>query len=171
VRLHAALLCCVLALLLLAATSARADAPSPIVIRALHTFAPQPTNEAKLERRVRRLRRENRRLHRHLAGYGRWVRSLQRTLRHDPDVGEAIELAATTYGVPSATLWRKARCESGLDPRNKNPGSTASGLFQFLTSTWASTPFGGFSIWSPYANALAAGWMHANGRGGEWVCR
>jgi hypothetical protein len=38
-------------------------------------------------------------------------------------------------------------------------------------STWRSTPYGVFSVWSPYANALAAGWMHLNGRGGEWSCQ
>ena len=47
----------------------------------------------------------------------------------------------------------------------------SSGLYQFLPSTWASTPYAGFRVDSPYANALAAGWMHAHGRGGEWSCR
>lgn len=30
-------------------------------------------------------------------------------------------------------------CESGGNPSAKNPGSTASGLFQFLDGTWEST--------------------------------
>ncbi len=97
------------------------------------------------------------------------ARGARRTLMSSSTVGEAINLAAATYGFGD-TLWRKARCESKLDPRAQNP-SDASGLFQFLPSTWATTPFAGFSIWSPYANALAAGWMHAQGRGSEWVCR
>ncbi len=96
------------------------------------------------------------------------ARGARRTLMASSTVGEAINLAAATYGYGD-TLWRKARCESKLDPRAQNP-SDASGLFQFLPSTFASTPYGGFSIWSAYANALAAGWMHAHGRGGEWVC-
>lgn len=97
----------------------------------------------------------------------------RRVLMARPTVLEAISLAAVAYRVPYSTLWRKARCETGgtFSPYSKNRHSTASGLFQFLTSTWASTPFAGFSIWDPYANALAAGWMHANGRGGEWVCQ
>jgi hypothetical protein len=88
-----------------------------------------------------------------------------------PSVVEAINLACATYGWCS-TLWRKADCETGgtFSPTAHNP-SGASGLFQFLGSTWRSTPYGRFSIWSPYANALAAGWMHANGRSGEWSCR
>lgn len=99
----------------------------------------------------------------------RRIRSLKRTLMSSPTVSEAINLAATVYG-NGATLWRKARCESNLDPNARN-GSEASGLFQFLPSTWRTTPFGGYSIFSAYANALAAGWMHAHNRGSEWSCR
>jgi hypothetical protein len=95
----------------------------------------------------------------------------RRILLKRPQVAEAINLSCAVYGYCS-TLWRKAECETGgsFSPTSYNP-SGASGLFQFLPSTWASTPFARFSIWSPYANALAAGWMHENGRGGEWVCQ
>lgn len=95
----------------------------------------------------------------------------RRLMLREPQVVEAINLACATYGYCS-TLWRKARCETGgtFDPNAKNRRSSASGLFQFLSSTWASTPFGRFSVFSPYANALAAGWMHEQGRGGEWTC-
>jgi hypothetical protein len=84
----------------------------------------------------------------------------------------AINLSCATYG-HCAELWRKARCETGgtFDPRAINPGSGAAGLFQFLPSTWASTPYRMFSMMSPYASALAAGWMHEQGRGGEWACQ
>jgi len=101
----------------------------------------------------------------------RQLRKQRRLLVARPDVGEAINLAAMVYG-NQETLWRKARCETGgtFDPRAHNP-SGASGLFQFLPSTWRSTPYAPFSVWSPYANALAAGWMHKVGRGGEWSCR
>lgn len=93
----------------------------------------------------------------------------RRALLAAPSTREAIDLSCAIYGFCSS-LWSKARCESGLSPFAHNP-SGASGLFQFLPSTFASTPFGNFSIWSPYANALAAGWMHDHGRGGEWVCQ
>ena len=101
----------------------------------------------------------------------RELRQLRRTLRHRSSSLEAIALASTAYGVDYWTLRRKAACESRFNPQARNPQSTASGLFQFLTSTWASTPYRRLSIWSPYASALAAGWMHDVGRGGEWVCR
>lgn len=113
------------------------------------------------------------------------ARSLRRTLKHESSVREALDLACTIYG-HCADLHRKAFCESRLDPRAKNRTSSARGLLQFLTTgrirrygsdiyvdggTWATTPFWSFDVYSPYANALAAGWMHANGRAGEWECR
>jgi hypothetical protein len=102
----------------------------------------------------------------------RELREQRRLLIAKPNVGEAINLAAMVYG-NQTTLWRKARCETGgtFDPGARNRSSNASGLFQFLPSTWRSTPYAPFSVWSPYANALAAGWMHKVGRGGEWSCR
>lgn len=100
----------------------------------------------------------------------RRILQLEATFRHQPTVSEALNLACTVYG-HCAELWRKARCESHLYRFAQNRSSYASGLMQFLPSTWRSTPFAGFSIFSAYANALAGGWMHAHGRGGEWVCR
>lgn len=113
--------------------------------------------------------------------------ALKRTMLHRPSVAEALNLACAVYG-GCATLWRRARCETGgtLDPRAANRHSSARGLLQFLTTgpvhrygdhllvdggTWATTPFWRFSVFSPYANALAAGWMIYHGRGGEWDCR
>lgn len=83
---------------------------------------------------------------------------------------EAINLAAAVYGNGS-WLWRVARCESGLNPSAVNSGSGSTGLFQFLRSTWATTPFGSFSIYSANASALAAGWMAQRGRASEWQCK
>jgi hypothetical protein len=96
---------------------------------------------------------------------------LHRVLVHRASVREAIGLACDTYGYCS-TLWRKASCETGgsFNPNSSN-SSGASGLFQFMRGTWQSTPYANQSIWSPYASALAAGWMHAHGRGGEWACQ
>lgn len=107
------------------------------------------------------------------------VRALQGRLKqaaqrraHQPDSLEAIRLASIAYGVDYGQMEAIASCETGgsFSRYSKNPRSTASGLFQFLTGTFAGTPYGRESIWSPYANALAAGWMMAHGRRGEWVC-
>ncbi len=61
--------------------------------------------------------------------------------------------------------------ESGWDPNARNPLSTASGLAQFLNTTWARTPQGqaGFSPFDPYASIDAFGWMvHGGGSWSEW---
>lgn len=119
---------------------------------------------------VRRVERDRARSH---AGDAiRAMRRFRLAYVHRTDVIEAIRLAAITWNVSYSTLLRRAKCESVLNPNAKNPGSTASGLFQFLyPSTWSSTPYGSESVWSPYANALAAAWMEHVGRGGEWVCQ
>ncbi len=64
-----------------------------------------------------------------------------------------------------------AKCESSYNPDAYNP-SGASGLFQFMPSTFAGTPQGqaGGSIWDPVANAEAAAWMYSQGRQDEWEC-
>jgi hypothetical protein len=73
----------------------------------------------------------------------------------------------------AAVDWglRIAKCESGYNPHAVNP-SGASGLFQFMPSTFANTPPGraGGSIWDPGANSQAAAWMYSQGRQGEWQC-
>jgi len=58
-----------------------------------------------------------------------------------------IERGALHWDVSPAMLRRKARCESRMRPWARNP-SGASGLFQFLPSTWRSTPYRWRSVWS-----------------------
>lgn len=99
-----------------------------------------------------------------------------RRLRHahlvtfEPPYEHAATLAAIAYGVDAGALIRKGRCESVYWTKFHNK-SGASGPWQFLPSTWASTPYAAFSSYDPLAAALAAAWMHAHGRGGEWVCQ
>jgi len=85
-------------------------------------------------------------------------------------VVSCIHRGALRWRVSFTMMRRKAWCESRMNPWARNP-SGASGLFQFLPSTWWSTPYGNRSVFSAKWNALGAGWMHAVGRGGEWVCR
>lgn len=82
-----------------------------------------------------------------------------------------IYAAADAYGQPREDMLRVARCESNLNPNAVNAGSQASGLFQFLPSTWATTPYADEDIFDPVASANAAAWMWDNGRRNEWVCQ
>jgi uncharacterized protein YraI len=82
-----------------------------------------------------------------------------------------IYAAAANYGQNGDDMLRVAQCESGLDPSNVTPPYSASGLFQFLPGTWASTPFANEDIFDPVANANAAAWMWSVGRRNEWVCQ
>jgi Transglycosylase SLT domain len=146
------------------------DALSPPVPEALRQI--QREHEAELDqarRQARKARARERRARREARAARRRAFALRQTLLRRPSVAEAINLAGATYGQTPA-LWRKAFCESRFDPGARNQ-SGAAGLFQFLPSTWHSTPYRGFSVYSAEASALAAGWMHAHGRAGEWSCR
>jgi hypothetical protein len=102
------------------------------------------------------------------------IKRLKTEMAHDPTIEECVRLATIAYpSFTEARAWQIIYHESWTSGKQfaKNRHSTASGLYQFLTSTFASTPYGraGMSIWSPCASSLAAGWMHENGRGGEWA--
>jgi hypothetical protein len=109
-----------------------------------------------------------------LSTQGAVIKRMKSALHKDPSINECIRLATIAYpAFTEGRAWQIIEHESltsGLQYA-KNPRSTASGLYQFLTSTFASTPYGqaGMSIWSPCAQSMAAGWMHQNGRGGEWA--
>jgi hypothetical protein len=141
------------------ATTAQDDPPATTTVTTTRTVV-----DATYRRRFVRMRRYARKAE---LAHAR----IRRVLLHDPTVAEALDLACATYG-NCATLKRRARCESKLDPQATNKSSKAAGLLQFLWSTWSTTPYARFSPYSPYANALAAGWMIGPaGRGGEWDCR
>lgn len=98
---------------------------------------------------------------------------LERVLRHDDSVQEAINLAAFAYGVDPGRMTRIAFCESRFSPVAVNGTSGASGLFQFLPSTWNSNRYGaaGFSVWSPLASALGAAYHMSRYGDRAWECR
>jgi Transglycosylase SLT domain len=72
-----------------------------------------------------------------------------------------------------AQQWalRIAKCESGYNPNAVNRSSGASGLFQFLPSTWAALPWRASSPFDPVANAQAAAYYYQHSGPGPWVCR
>ena len=73
----------------------------------------------------------------------------------------------------AAVQWaiNVAYCESRYHPNSVNSSSGASGLFQFLPSTWAFTPEHALSPFDPGANAKAAAWLYARDGPSQWVCQ
>jgi hypothetical protein len=53
-----------------------------------------------------------------------------------PEIRDAIQGAAKRTGISFDFLVRQAEIESGLDPRAKASTSSATGLYQFIESTW-----------------------------------
>ncbi len=82
-----------------------------------------------------------------------------------------IKKAAEKYGQSASAMERVARCESVLDPCAVNKEGPWYGLFQYLKSTWRSTPYGNESIWDPEAQSMATAWMWKQGRKNEWACK
>lgn len=74
---------------------------------------------------------------------------------------------------PEAVVWaeRIAFCESTYNPYSVNRSSGASGLFQFLPSTWAGTPYAAQSPFDPVANSAAAAWLYQRYGPRQWECR
>ena len=90
---------------------------------------------------------------------------------NEDEILRYIAEAATEYGQSEQAMVRVARCESTLNPCALNSDGPYYGLYQFLKSTWQSTPYGDRDIFDPQAQALAAGWMWQQGRKNEWVCK
>lgn len=90
-------------------------------------------------------------------------------------IQDIIIAAAGRWGADAQQLLRVAKCESGFNPNAYNASSGASGLFQFLPSTWAANSvragYGGASSFDPVANANTAAMMFRNGQAGQWVCK
>jgi len=87
-------------------------------------------------------------------------------------IGKIIIDAFSPLG-SAAVQWaiNVAYCESRYHPNSVNSSSGASGLFQFLPSTWAFTPEHASSPFDPAANAQAAAWLYARDGPSQWVCQ
>ena len=88
------------------------------------------------------------------------------------DIAKDITDAFSPLG-PAAVQWAMnvAYCESRYHPNSVNTDSGASGLFQFLPSTWSGTPYASQSPFDPRANAFAAAWLYSHYGPGRWVCQ
>jgi len=73
------------------------------------------------------------------------------------DVYKAIQQASVKYGVPLDYMLAMAAQESNFNPNIKAPTSSATGLYQFISSTWKSMWKGGDvpDPRDPFANADA----------------
>ncbi len=87
-----------------------------------------------------------------------------KTWNHPPNVERWRSLVQQFF--PSHRVEEALRiinCESNGDPNAVNPYSSASGLFQFLPSTWATTApkagYAGYSPFDPEANTASAAWL------------
>jgi len=89
-----------------------------------------------------------------------------------PEIAKDITDAFNPLG-PAAVQWAMnvAWCESRYHPNSVNTDSGASGLFQFLPSTWGGTPYASQSPFDPRANAFAAAWLYSHYGPGRWVCQ
>ena len=88
-----------------------------------------------------------------------------------PYIAKIINDAFSSLG-PRAVQWaiNVAYCESRYHPNSVNTDSGATGLFQFLASTWSGTPYASKSRLDPVANAFAAAWLYKTYGPGRWTC-
>ena len=86
--------------------------------------------------------------------------------------GDGLAAIYAVFGNSPGLSWalRVANCESHYNPLAVNPSSGASGLFQFMPSTWNAN-FPGQNIWDPYAQARGALVFYNAGRQSAWTCK
>ncbi|HEU5438648.1 MAG TPA: transglycosylase SLT domain-containing protein [Ktedonobacterales bacterium] len=87
--------------------------------------------------------------------------------------GSVPDLIRSVFGSYASGALAVARCESGFNPNAYNPSSGASGVYQFLASTWATTSYARYSRSNAWANVHAAHQVFV--RDGyswrEWSCQ
>lgn len=87
--------------------------------------------------------------------------------------GSVPDLIRSVFGSYASGALAVAQCESGFNPSAYNPSSGASGVYQFLGSTWATTAYADYSRLNAWANVHAAHQVFV--RDGyswrEWSCR
>jgi regulator of protease activity HflC (stomatin/prohibitin superfamily) len=94
---------------------------------------------------------------------------------HAPPPPYIAKIITDAFGPlgPAAVQWaiNVAYCESRYHPNSVNSDSGASGLFQFMPSTWSGTPWANQSPFDPVANAQAAAWLYSHYGPGRWTCQ
>lgn len=96
-------------------------------------------------------------------------------MRTKGQIEDFIIYTAQKQGVPVELALGIARCESGLNPNAKNPHSTASGVYQFIKSTWSHTTKkllweGKQDVFDPKLNIIAGIYLIKTEGPKHWVC-
>jgi hypothetical protein len=125
----------------------------------------QTNDKKKNKKRKNKNKNKNKRKNRNRNGGGCQVR------HSEQQILDFIAQAAKKYGQSRTVMERVARCESNLDPCTVNHAGPYYGLFQYLKSTWKTTPYSDRSIWDPEAQSLATAWAWQQGRKNEWACQ
>jgi soluble lytic murein transglycosylase-like protein len=86
--------------------------------------------------------------------------------------GDGLAAIYAVFGNSPGLSWalRVANCESHYNPLAINRSSGASGLFQFMPTTWNAN-FPGQNIWDPYAQSRGALVFYNAGRQSAWTCK
>ena len=117
-----------------------------------------------------------------LTGSVEWVPALGSPAAHrvaapavalpPPNSGVGVQAIYAVFGQSPGLVWalRVAHCESRYNPLAVNASSGASGLFQFMPSTW-NAHFAAWNIWDPYAQARAALNFYNQGATNAWTCK
>lgn len=93
-----------------------------------------------------------------------------------PSIQSQILLAAQHFHVDADMLVNVARCESGLRADAVNASSGATGIFQYLDTTWRANALRYWGPWmtdmrrDPMASATLAAWMISQGQLHQWDC-
>lgn len=102
-------------------------------------------------------------------------RRVQRKQCNAGNVSACLRVAARRHGVDHGLLRSIAWCESRFQARAINPTPVgaqrehATGVMQFLPSTFAATPYRGRSIMSAKWNTLAGAWLIRRVGTGPWT--
>ena len=79
-----------------------------------------------------------------------------------------IRRAADHFHQSRSQAYAIAYRESRYNWKATNSSSGAAGLYQFMGSTWESTPYAKYSPYHPRWAALAAMWMWKHGKQSHW---
>ena len=97
--------------------------------------------------------------------------SLQEAPEVAPEPLSPRQYLFATYPRLAPRMACVIQAESRWVPTARNPRSGASGLAQFLASTWRITPQGkaGLNVFDPYANIDGAAWLATNVGWRQWT--